>query len=313
MKNFLRVIFAFFFVFTGYLANAQNSASGINDSTAAWRVNFITDNGSGGNYFTHDKYRYTFNGDTLINDIVYFKLYKGGHYYEEDFFGGETFNHRYYSNEYAGAIREADAKWYFYGSSDFLPEQEYLLYDYTLNAGDPLPFTFNNPYEGLTVASIDTVLINNIERRRFNLAGQSGPGAFYIIEGLGSDVGLIEPMQQFEYIWRLVCYAEGGVPYWPESGIECDLNVNSPSVSITKENEISVYPNPFTNTGLLKFPEIRQPGLLQVTDIPGNILWQYELTQGQKEMEFQPGLKPGIYLLRISTEDKILSRKIVVQ
>jgi len=313
MKNSIHVISACVFVILGYLTNAQNSTSGINDTTAAWRVNFITDNGTGGNLFTHDKYRYTFNGDTLINDMVYFKLYKGGHYYEEDFFGGETFNHRYYSNEYAGAIREADAKWYFYGSSDFLPEQEYLLYDFTLNAGDPLPFTYNNPDVGLTIASIDTVLINNVERKRFNIEDQMGPGAYYIIEGLGSDVGLIEPMQQFEYIWRLVCYAEDGVPCWPESGIECDLNVNSPSVSITKENQISVFPNPFTNTALLKFPEIRQSGLLQVTDMPGNILLQSELTSGQKEMEFQPGLKPGIYLLRISADNKILCRKIVVQ
>jgi len=313
MKKYIIISASLFFLLIGYIADAQTSASGINDSTAAWRVNFITDNGSGGTWFTHDKYRYTFNGDTLINGVAYSKLYKGGHYYEEDFFGGETFNHRYYSNEYAGAIREEAAKWYFYGGTDFLPEQEYLLYDFTLNVGDPLPFTFNNPDVGLTVASIDTLLINNVEKRRFNIADQMGPGATYIIEGIGSDVGLIEPIQQFEYIWRLVCYAEGGVPLWPESGIECDLNVNSPAVNIKKELEILVYPNPFTNIALLKFPEIRHSGLLQVTDMPGNLLWQYELTRGQKELEIQPGLKAGIYLLRISTEDKVLSRKILVQ
>ncbi|NTW24859.1 MAG: T9SS type A sorting domain-containing protein [Lentimicrobium sp.] len=313
MKKYIIISASLFFLLIGYIADAQTSASGINDSTAAWRVNFITDNGSGGTLFTHDKYRYTFDGDTLINELVYNKLFKGGHYYEEDFFGGESYNHRYYSHEYVGAIRVSAGKWYFYGSSDFLPEQEYLLYDFTLNAGDPLPFTFNNPGEGLTIAAIDTVLINTIERRRFQLAGQMSPAATYIIEGLGSDVGLIEPLEQFEYIWQLVCYAEDGVPYWPESGIECDLNVNSPSVTASRDFEIQVTPNPFKSIALLKFPEIQQPGLLQVTDMPGNILLQYELTRGQKEMEIQPGLKAGIYLLRISTEDKILSRKIVVQ
>lgn len=313
MKKYLTISASLFFLLIGYKAEAQTSASCINDTTAAWRVNYITDNGSGATWFTHDKYRYTFNGDTLFNELVYHKLYKGGHYYEEDFFGGETFNHRYYSNEYVGAIRDSEGKWYFYGSSDFLPEQEYLLYDFTLNAGDPLPFTFNNPDVGLTVASIDTVLINNVEKRRFNIADQMGPGATYIIEGIGSDVGLIEPIQQFEQIWHLVCYAEDGVPYWPESGIECDLSVNSPSVSITKDYEISVYPNPFTNIALLRFSEIQQAGLLQITDMQGNLLLQYELTRGQKELQIQPGLKTGIYLLRISTEDKVLSRKIVVQ
>lgn len=313
MRKVSNCISLIILLFSVQVAFSQGNLPTLNDSTGAWRVNYITDNGSGGTWFTQDKYRYTFNGDTLINGIIYSKLCKGGHYYEVNFFGGETFNHRYYSNEYAGAIREAEARWYFYGGSDLLPEQEYLLYDFALNVGDSLPITFNNPDVGLTIASIDTVLINNVERRRFNIAGQIGPGATCIIQGIGSDVGLIEPIQQFEQIWGLVCYAEDGVPCWPESGIECDLSVNSPSVGITKDIEISVYPNPFTSTALLKFPEIQQPGMLQVTDILGNLLLQYELTCGQKEMEIQPGLKSGIYLLRINAADRTLSRKFVVQ
>ncbi|MCD6112663.1 MAG: hypothetical protein J7J86_05270, partial [Bacteroidales bacterium] len=37
------------------------------DTTAVWRVNYVTDNGTNGCYFTHDNYKYFIKGDTLIN------------------------------------------------------------------------------------------------------------------------------------------------------------------------------------------------------------------------------------------------------
>lgn len=291
---------------------SQPVPSAINDSTGAWRVNFITDNGSAGTWFTHDKYRYNFDGDTIVNDIIYHKLYKGGHYYDNDFFGGGIINERYYTHEYAGAIREAGAKWYFYGSSDMQPEQEYLLYDFTMNAGDPLPVAFNNPNMDLSVSYIDTILINNVERRRYFIEGQQGPGATFIIEGIGSDAGLIEPMQQFEYIWGLVCYAEDNEPVWPESGDDCDLNVSSQLIKLSMEQGISVLPNPFGNNATLRFPTMLHSGILQISDMQGRILLQYQLTRGQSEFEIYPGLKTGLYYLRIVSAVQSLSVKVIV-
>lgn len=305
---FLMITFAAF-----NSTSAQLNPSTINDSTGAWRINYIFDNGTAGNYFSHDHYRYTFNGDTLINGQSWQKLFKGGHSWEEDFFGGTTYNHINYSDVYSGAIREYSGRWYYFGSSDIKPEGEYLLYDFNLNTGDYLPETFNSAAGNLFVSAIDTILINNIERRRFFIQGNSGPGVTYIIEGIGSSVGLIEPLQQFEPIWYLVCYAENGEPVWNEGGNECDLTVDTQNLSVEAENGIIISPNPFKNNALLRFPEIRQTGELLIIDMMGRPLLNYTLTIGQSELEIQPDLNAGIYFLRINTADRTLSTEFIVQ
>jgi hypothetical protein len=312
MKNFTLCLFLLITFAAFDTASAQLNPSSINDSTGAWRINYINDNGTGGNYFTHDHYRYTFNGDTLISGQAWHKLYKGGHSWEENFFGGNTYNHISYANSYSGAIREDGGKWYYYGSSYIQPEGEYLLYDFNLTAGDYLPETFNNAAGNLFVSDIDTVLISNIERRRFFILGNSGPGVTCIIEGIGSDVGLIEPLQQFEPIWQLVCYAENGEAAWNDGANECDLTVNTRSMFAEPEGGIIVSPNPFKSNALLRFPEIRQTGELLILDMKGRALLTYTLADGQSELEIQPDLNAGIYLLRINEANRIQSRKFVV-
>jgi len=292
---------------------SQGLLPALNDSTGAWRINYINDNGTAGNYFSHDHYRYTFCDDTIINGQTYHKLYKGGHSWEEDFFAGNTYYHISYSNVYSGAIREESGRWYYYGSSDLQPEDEYLLYDFNLNTGDYLPETFNNAAGNLFVSAMDTVLINNIERRRFFIQGNLGPGVGYIIEGIGSNVGLIEPLQQFEPIWYLVCYAENGEPAWNDGSNECDLTVNAQGIAVEPEGGIFISPNPFKSNALLRFPEIRQTGEILILDMNGRYLMRHALIDGQSELEIQPHLNAGIYLLQINAADRTLSRKFVVQ
>lgn len=313
MRKVTNCILLIILLFSVQVAFSQDSPSAINDSTGAWRINYIFDNGTAGNYFSHDHYRYTFNGDTLMNGQSWHKLYKGGHSWEEDFFGGTTYNHIHYSDVYSGALREDSSRWYYFGSSDIQPEDEYLLYNFNLNAGDYLPETFNNAAGNLFVSAIDTVLINNIERRRFFIQGNSGPGVSYIIEGIGSNVGLIEPLQQFEPIWYLLCYAENGDPVWIDGVHECDLTVNTESMSIELEGGIVISPNPFKINALLKFPEIRQTAELLILDVRGRTLLNYTLIVGQSELEIKPDLNAGIYLLQINAADRTLSRKFVVQ
>jgi hypothetical protein len=313
MKNFTNcLILIIALAFIGSV-KAQSNPSVINDSTGAWRVNYINDNGTGGNYFSHDHFRYTFNGDTLINGQSWHKLFKGGHSWDEDFFGGTTSNHNNYSGVYSGAIHEDNGKWFYYGSSDLQPEAEYLLYDFNLNTGDYLPETFNNAAGNLYVSAIDTVLISNIERRRFFIQGNSGPGVTCIIEGIGSNVGLIEPLQQFEPIWYLVCYAENGEAVWNDGANECDLTVNTQSMFVEPKGGIIVSPNPFKSNAVVRFPEIRQTGGLLILDMKGRALLTYTLADGQSELEIQPDLNAGIYLLRINEANRIQSRKFVVQ
>jgi len=284
--------------------------SSLNDTSGAWRVNYINDNGSGGSYFTHDHYRYTFDGDTVFNDLLYHKLYKGGHSWAEDFFAGETYNHLYYSGVFAGAIREEGSRWYYNGGSEAI--QESLLYDFSLNPGDPLPLTFNNYIEGMVVTNVDTVVINNIPRRRMFIEGYNGPSATCIIEGIGGNTGLIEPIQMFEPIWYLVCYAENGEPVWNEGGGACDLTVNADTKPIYPAGEVLVYPDPVIDNALVRFPPMKNIGVLIIYDTMGRLMEREALSAGQSESAIRTNLKPGIYCLSVKSAAFSSSTKFIV-
>lgn len=296
-------------VVNGIVASAQPGAPSLNDSTGVWRVDFITDNGSGGTWFSFDQYQYAFGGDTVLGGNVYAALYKGGHSWEGDFYQGTTWNHAYYNHVYCGAVREQDGKWYIYGSNGVLPEQEHLLYDFTLNAGDELPPGFCNYGAPLTVTSVDTVLINAIERRRLFIGDNPGPGATFYIEGVGSNAGLIEPMQQFEYLWNLVCYAEEGVPVWNEPGSSCDLTVGVPACR-PGEEALRVSPNPVKGVARIDFPAIKTRGQLELIDLQGRILQRSDLVMGQTTYLLFPSVGHGIYVIRLIAPDRVAFQKL---
>ncbi|KAF0198821.1 MAG: hypothetical protein FD166_1073 [Bacteroidetes bacterium] len=298
-------------LFTCQTSFSQGSMSSLNDSSGAWRVNYINDNGSGGTFFTHDHYRYTFNGDTVMNDLMYHKLYKGGHSWAEDFFAGESYNHLYYSWVFSGAIREEGSRWYYNGGSDAM--QESLLYDFSLNPGDPLPITFNNYIEGMVVTNVDTVVINNIPRRRMFIEGYNGPSATYIIEGIGSNTGPIEPIQMFEPIWYLVCYAESGEPVWNESGGTCDLTVNVDTKPVNSGAELLIFPDPVVDKAKVRFSPLANNGVLFIFDAMGRIMEQENLSAGQSESEIRANLKPGIYFLSVNSSGFSASAKFIVR
>lgn len=300
-----------FVLFTCHSAFSQGSMPSLNDTSGAWRVNYINDNGSAGAYFTHDHYRYTFDGDTLINDLLYHKLYKGGHSWAEDFFAGGTYNHVYYSGIFSGAIREEGSRWFYLGGPE--ATQEFLLYDFSLNPGDPLPITFNNYIEGMVVTNVDTVVINNIPRRRMFIEGYNGPSATCIIEGIGSNTGLIEPIQMFEPIWYLVCYAENGEPVWNEGGGVCDITVDVKIIPGFTTGKLLVFPDPVIDNASVRFPALAEKGVLSVYDDTGRLQEQESLSAGQTGSDITANLKPGLYFIFIRSGSFSASAKFIVR
>lgn len=118
----------------------------------------------------------------------------------------------------------------------FLPansQEEELLYDFTIGVG-PYPATWNNPYPGqLFVVALDSLELNDGWHRTWAL-GWSWNGqdvtdeAFaHVIEGVGSDLGLLSPLvPPLPAMSTLWCHSAGGIALYPLDAEGCALNVS---------------------------------------------------------------------------------------
>lgn len=272
------------------------------DSTSQWRIYR--------GYFdgicldTYNSLYYV--GDTMVhNGNVFYKIYETGEF--RKIIGiapgpcSGTYN---YSDVYRGAIRSENGKTYSLDDNN----EEQLLMDVTLDVGDTL-----NSYIsfGLIVESIDSVLVGSEYRKRFNFS--NGEICNWMIEGIGHDAGLFEPMYfHMEFYSEFYCYAENNSPLFGD--LECILNVGTEELPIPV-NELTVYPNP--TEGLLKV-DVASSGenieSYRLYDIYGRMKIE-NLIEHQNNSGFEidmSALPKGIYILQIRIENQSsLARKIV--
>jgi hypothetical protein len=128
-----------------------------------------------------------------------------------------------------------------------LDSTEQLLYDFTMQVGDTVKGfleSFASPAE--TVYSIDSVLVGNGYRKRWNI----NPAYYiYLIEGIGSTYGLIEPSPGFivDFAdYSLTCFTQNGMTLYPDTNINCELITNGINIYSEKYFQ-TISPNPFTN------------------------------------------------------------------
>lgn len=205
----------------GFLS-AQNVFPG---SGAYWGIQI-------GLYSTSARHYYS-KGDTTISNQSYTKVYL------KSFFGSNLEIH------YHGAYRVEGEKVYFLAKNS---SEEYLLYDFSLQVGDTLPYKERD--RKFTVASVDSVYYYGRLRKRqtFRLALNIG----YIIEGIGSFFGPFETRywDALDSQYTLRCFAEELGPTL--NNIECEPR---PPLSLLDEEKkktpILVFPNP--SKGLFTF------------------------------------------------------------
>lgn len=137
-------------------------------------------------YFSVSWYKFWFEGDTVINNISYKKVFSQW---------GETpdFNYAYY---YAAVREDTIAeRIYCYHKYD---EQEYLIADFSGEPGDILT-VFNYFYGDsrneieVEIESVDEILIDGNYRKRINIVDRYGVFPESWIEGIGSTNGLFFP------------------------------------------------------------------------------------------------------------------------
>jgi hypothetical protein len=188
-------------------------------------------------YFYDFNFSYYLQGDTTANGYNYHKIYQSGVTHEYCAFSTTVNNWGTQNNLYVGAYREdaAAKKVFLMGTPDI------LLYDFSLNVGDTVPRGFELVDNCSAISSIDSILIGNNYRKRFNLS----TFPYSLIEGIGSTSGLLEPLCVFEYEGTLICFSQNGQTLFPDTNTNCENVTNVHDVQY--KTSIKVFPNPFLN------------------------------------------------------------------
>jgi hypothetical protein len=283
----------------------QQSRYPIN-STSSWRIDLVYDGIETIHHSGDDIYKYFVNGDTLINAVNYYKIYKSGTAYYS-----VPFN---YSNIYVGGLRDSNNKFYFIRKNENV---EITIFDFNLKNGDTIVSELNGQIS--TIFQTDSLPDG---RKVFSCysshvwGGKCSTGQ--IIEGIGNTGGLLEEMPCYHPGLQehfLICYSEDDNILYNGSLISgtCDL-VASYSLANNYKPDIKVYPVP--SKGIINI----EPGNfplqnIEIFDILGNLV--YSKGYGN-QINFRLDLnvenfKKGIYLLRLKGIYDLINRKIIIR
>ena len=255
-------------------------------------------------------------GDTIINDNMYSKIYHEVlDIYCTDIIVSEP--------EYAGAIREdiPEQKVWF-----FPPEypDEVLYFDFTLSTGDTVSWYswFNggsNMY--LTVSDIDTITtFDGLERRRWLFDEEPLSEESSMIEGIGCSSGLLANYEViFEYWNYLISQSiDTSLSYCRNFNV-CEIPTDTCAtvgVEPSYDNShILIYPNPVIAGNPLRITGIpnpkNEPVIIALYDILGNKVEAYNSTSVNLLIT-SPKI-PGLYLINIYTSTLKSQIKILVK
>jgi len=306
------------FLFVAFSAKGQTSVyHPFPDSDAVWNISwthydqgFVTCTETG-------KWSYIISGDTLINSIMYHKIYipycrwlSGFCVIDLPCQGG-----------YAGAYRQDTLNkkvWFMFPDST----NEGVLYDFNLNVGDSVHLPYSNCYN--YISSIDSILIGTNYRKRWHLSND--PFFDFLIEGIGSSLGLLgnagtgalcSPFDQGDYT-TLSCFRQNNKTLYPDSTTACDI---SSSVNNLSEKNISIAlsPNPFHSTATLTISdnsEIASSLAMTIYDVMGRLVRTVAVGSGSKqEIKIERGdLRNGLYFYQLRDEhyEQIATGKFMV-
>jgi len=296
MKN---LIF-FVAILTALSANSQtNVYHPFPDSSAIWNIHYCYACMGG---WSDEYYSVTISGDTIVGGLSYHKLITPYIQSVASGCGGM-------SAGYLGAIRQDAAQRKVF----YLPPSagsEQLLYDFNLAAGDTVKgYTESQAYPRDVVQSVDSVLVGNSYRKRWNLPCYD----IHIIEGIGSTYGLfqfspgcITDAPDF----AINCFKQNGQTLYPDPTANCGLitSVNSPAGI---DRKIRISPNPSHGSFTVEFEPGMKITAFRLTDLPGRVILSQQ-TLGQVLFNVH-NLHSGIYLLTASGKDgRITATRVVV-
>lgn len=280
------------------------------DSNAVWTVFHYGQTGT-------DIQKFGMYGDTIINSLSYKKIY-------EDW--APIFNIN--NASYRGAIREINKKIFIV---HFTNNSETLLYDFNLNVGDTAKvITYSGWQYAYKVASVDSINLNGQYHKRwkFNQYNPTFHYEEYWIEGIGSSFGLLSPLWSgSDNCFTLLCASQDStliyqysIPnnpdcYWPIT-YDCEGVLNP--VGITeinpKEDRVVLFPNPFTNSAILKISTELNNATLKIYDVLGQEVLTNSHLNGQEIKINRGNLSSGNYYYKLIQKNVLISTgKLIIE
>ncbi|MEI7594532.1 MAG: T9SS type A sorting domain-containing protein [Bacteroidota bacterium] len=270
------------------------------DSSGIWNEHYVSTSGNG-------YYSYAIFGDTVINSLNYHKLYR--HNLNLSFSDTVMIQN---NSEFIGAIREDNSKKIFYynkymNSCCAIADSVYLLYDFSMLAGDTI-HGFN--YPDLVLDSIDSVLVNNQYRKRFNLRGDTW------IEGIGSTRDLLSTILAMPTCYcvnEIVCYKYGDTTCYLNTKFhDCFPFLGVNSDNLFSQKIISISPNPVASQALLQSDIMLKEATLVFYNSLGQAVKQIENISAQSIVFSRDNLTNGLYFIRITQDNKLFTTEKIV-
>ena len=260
------------------------------DSSNIWNYFFLIGSGP----FSGTHYSDNYIGDTVINNVVYKRLF-----------------HNLVSQE--ALIREDTVKQKVYLLYD---STEVLLYDFTLKTED----TFTCPYTKHFVTSIDTLLIAGKWHKVWHLQpadSSLGYEGYDVVEGIGSTSDPLYPLypHYFETGTVLTCFVTRGMlfPLSKKVGKYFDNDESCRQGFALGLDEVAdnsgqalLFPNPADVTSKLVLPYMMEEGTLVVYNCSGSIVSRSQVSDSH-EVNVGAHIEiPGLYLYNLT--DKYTGR-----
>jgi hypothetical protein len=271
-------------------------------ANASWAETTWWETFCDGNYVSGSKdFEYRLVGDTIINSKEYHKLNISGGSEWLTCKSAPSFTLQKYDS-IAGFIREDGAHRIYYCNPG-KKIGDTLLYDFNLKVGDILPDTYiNKRSKGNRVLKIDSVLVGNTYRKEYVISADSVKPFARLIEGVGSTLGLLEPIKvPFEAGCSLNCYSNGDITANP--GLNNASMANS--TALLKVYADKAY-EMFTIT--YNLPQGYKDALLKIYNIRGELMNIKPVSKGESPVTDNVyNLLDGIYYYTLSANNKVLA------
>ena len=249
-----------------------------------WVCVYDTKGGVFSNYTNHyikEEVKFYCEGDTIINDELYNKLYyKGVASYPE-------WAKRELSGYYGPIRNDTINKQVWFGNR--------ILYDFNLQIGDSIKSDWE--YGG-PILSIDSVLYCDKYHRRYNYKCEYSDSMF-LIEGIGSIYGLF-PRTLMPSISYLSCYAEANNP-------TCDTCGTPTSVNEIVIEDVEVFPNPTDDE--IKVISGHPISSIEILDLFGRqVFFNSQINENKISVRLRD---KGLYIVRLEISGRVIIRKVV--
>jgi len=237
-------------------------------------------------------------GDTVINDTIYYKLFEYRIHYPIYGLPDTT-------SKYIGAIRNSENKkiiiirrW-----TDFAE----IIYDFNLNIGDTIKVGYGSDDKQI-VQEIDSVEFCGIYHKRYITWKSININPEEIqayIEGIGSSYGLIDPIfPHFESYSDLVCYTETKNNLCKPCKLLLDY-----SIIAEKNICLLIYPNPVKD--MINISLKYKIDQVSIFSSFGRLICFISKINNE-QAEIKVNLNPGIYLIKVQSDQRQFIDRFIV-